>query len=91
MADVKVIVTNKAGHQVGLTLDDKKDAERIDYLKKQVKADVFDDVQVESAEKPLEKRTAAELKKYAEENGVALGEATSKADILTAITAAQQN
>lgn len=42
----------------------------------------------EPAEKPLEKRTAAELKKYAADNSIDLGEATKKEDILAAIAAA---
>ena len=95
MAFVKVTVTNKSGHKVGLTLDDKDDAERIAYLKKQLKADVYDDVTVEplekpKAEKPLEKRTVDELRQYAADNNVDLGEATKKEDILAAIAAAQQ-
>lgn len=92
MAFVKVTVTNKSGHKVGLTLDDEQDAERITYLKKQLKADVYEDVTVEpleKAEKPLEKRTVPELKKYAEDNSIDLGEATTKADILAAIAAAE--
>jgi hypothetical protein len=54
VADVKVIVVNKSGKTVGLTLDDERDAERIEYLKKQVKADVLESVKVEkpSTRKP---------------------------------------
>lgn len=102
MAAVKVTVTNKnakAGpgftNQVGLLLDDEQDAERIAYLKKQLKADVYDDVKVEPLEKqktdkPLEKRTVDELRQYAADNNVDLGEATKKEDILAAIAAASQ-
>ena len=92
MTAVKVTVTNKSGHKVGLTLDDEHDAERIEYLKKQVKADVFEDIKVESfepAEKPLEKRSLPELKKYAADKGIDLGEATKKEDILAAIAATE--
>lgn len=42
----------------------------------------------EPADKPLEKRTPAELKKYAADNGIDLGDATKKEDILAAIAAA---
>lgn len=45
-------------------------------------------VEVEPAEKPLEKRSVADLKAYADENGIDLGEATKKADVLAAILAA---
>lgn len=92
MTAVKVLVTNKSGHEVGLTLDDEKDAERIDYLKGLVKADVYDAVKVEpvdAGEKPLEKRTPAELRKYAADKGIELGEATKKDEILAAIAAAE--
>jgi hypothetical protein len=93
MAFVKVTVTNKSGHKVGLTLDDEQDAERIAYLKKQLKADVYDDVKVEplKAEKPLEKRTVDELRQHAADNNIDLGEATKKDEILAAIVAAQQS
>ena len=49
-------------------------------------------VEVEKAAtpKPIEKRTVAELKEYAAEHGVDLGEATKKDDILAAIKAAAQ-
>ncbi len=48
-------------------------------------------VEVEKATtpKPLEKRNVGELKEYAAEHDVDLGEATKKADILAAIKAAQ--
>lgn len=46
-------------------------------------------VEVETEDKPLEKRSVAELKTYADENGVDLGEATKKVDILAAIRAAE--
>lgn len=43
------------------------------------------------AEKPLEKRTAAELKKYAKDNSIDLGGATKKPEILAAIAAQSAN
>ena len=42
----------------------------------------------EAPEAPNEKWTVADLKAYAEENGIDLGEATLKADILAAMSAA---
>lgn len=46
------------------------------------------DEHVDDEPKPLEKRTAAELKAHADEHGIDLGDATKKADILAAILAA---
>ncbi len=40
---------------------------------------------VEEAEMSLEKRNVAQLKKYAKENGIDLGDAATKADILAII------
>lgn len=45
-------------------------------------------VEVEPAEKPLEKRTAGDLKAYATEHNIDLGDAKTKAEILAAIVAA---
>lgn len=45
--------------------------------------------EIDEPEKPLEKRSPAELKKYAADKGIDLGEATKKEDILAAIAAAE--
>ena len=45
--------------------------------------------QVEVQADPLKKMTVDELKEYAATNGIDLGEATKKADILAAIQAAE--
>lgn len=45
---------------------------------------------VEADEKPLEKRSIAELKEYADKNGIELT-ATKKADVLAEILAAESN
>lgn len=45
---------------------------------------------VEADEKPLEKRSIAELKEYADENGIELT-ATKKADVLAEILAAESD
>ncbi|KRC37519.1 hypothetical protein [Oerskovia sp. Root22] len=46
-------------------------------------------VEIEPAEKPLEKRTAGDLKAYATEHDIDLGDAKTKAEILAAIVAAE--
>lgn len=94
MAAVKVIVVNNSGHTVGLTLDDVKDAERIAYLKTLVKREDLESVKVQSAdqpkaEKPLEKRTVDELRQYAADKQIDLGDATKKDEILASIAAAE--
>ena len=45
--------------------------------------------QVEGQTDPMKKMTVDELKEYAAQNGIDLGEATKKADILAAIQAAE--
>lgn len=42
----------------------------------------------QTAEKPLDEMTVAELKEYADQHGIDLGEAKKKAEILVAIQAA---
>lgn len=50
-----------------------------------------EEVDEPAAEKPLEKRTVDELRKYAADNQIDLGEASKKDEILAAIAAAQQD
>lgn len=51
-------------------------------------AERADEQETEQEKDPLDSMTVAELKEFAETNGIELGEATKKADILAAIKAA---
>jgi len=53
-----------------------------------VEAGLWVEVEPDTGPKPLEKQTAAELKAYAAEHDIDLGDATKKADVLAAIQAA---
>lgn len=64
MAYVKVHVENKLGGKTVLGMDDERDAERIEYLKKLVKREDLESVTVVAAD---EKKTAA--KKSAASSG----------------------
>lgn len=44
-----------------------------------------------SSDKPLDKRTKAELEAYAAEHSIDLGDASKKADVLAVIAAAEAN
>jgi hypothetical protein len=59
------------------------------YRRIAVHVDVVAEDELE--DKPLEKQSVAELKAYAEQHGIDLGEATKKPEILAAILAAPQN
>lgn len=55
MAYVHVTTKNNAGQVAVLTLDDERDAERIEYLKKLAKREDLDSVSVKPAAKPAPK------------------------------------